>query len=338
MFRRMVTESNPLFSIILPVYNVEEYIEDSINSLLSQTYENFEIIAIDDGSKDKSGQILDVLALRDERIKVIHKGNGGVSSARNLGLDKAIGEWIIFVDGDDALRHDALSILAECIEQCPEADLISYGFYKVNSIKSTLNQSNGQLIIKHFNNKDEVCFNSLNQYMVWAETFKLSKHKELRFLPLRNGEDVLFCNTLAINSNFYISINAPLYFYLQREISARNNEWDIKRCKDYISLHKTILNNLTTTEKKIDFGWMRRWIGGLLYFEPQILNLYNDVQREYFGHHRQLLKVIKKKLKLPLYLKLWISFSTIINSLTWFQYTAMKPMSIFSGRNKNNIK
>ena len=88
-------------SIIVPVYNVELYLEECIESIIAQTYKDVEIILIDDGSTDKSGAICDKIALKDERIIVVHKVNGGLSSARNLGIEIAQGKYIIFVDSDD---------------------------------------------------------------------------------------------------------------------------------------------------------------------------------------------------------------------------------------------
>ena len=100
---------NILVSIIVPVYNVEHYIEQCVNSLQNQEHFNIEIILVDDGSKDGSGAILDQLAEQDNRIRVIHKENGGVSSARNAGLDVAQGEYILFVDGDDYVDREYVS-------------------------------------------------------------------------------------------------------------------------------------------------------------------------------------------------------------------------------------
>ncbi len=94
---------NPKISVIVPVYNVEKYLRRCIDSILSQTFSDFELLLIDDGSKDKSGDICDEYVAKDVRIKVFHKANAGVSSARNLGLDKAKGEFIFFVDSDDFL-------------------------------------------------------------------------------------------------------------------------------------------------------------------------------------------------------------------------------------------
>lgn len=101
----------PIISIIVPVYNTEKYLDKCIQSVLAQTYTNWELLLIDDGSTDSSGAICDKYAAEDNRIRVFHKENGGVSSARNLGLDNAQGEWISFVDADDwienSMLHDA---------------------------------------------------------------------------------------------------------------------------------------------------------------------------------------------------------------------------------------
>lgn len=100
---------NPKISIIVPVYKVAAYLRSTIDSLLSQDYDNFEIILVDDGSPDESGKICDEYASRDSRVFVYHKENGGVTSARKLGVEKSTGDWIVFVDGDDLLTADALS-------------------------------------------------------------------------------------------------------------------------------------------------------------------------------------------------------------------------------------
>ena len=93
--------NNPTISVIVPVYNAEKYLSRCMDSILVQTFTCFELLLVDDGSTDCSGRICDEYAKRDTRIRVIHKENGGVSSARNLGLDNAKGEWICFCDSDD---------------------------------------------------------------------------------------------------------------------------------------------------------------------------------------------------------------------------------------------
>ena len=107
----------PLISVIVPVYNVERYLPRCIESILKQTYTNFELILVDDGTPDRSGIICDRYAEKDSRIRVIHKENGGVSTARNAGIDAAKGEWITFVDSDDWVSVKYLELLAECLDQ-----------------------------------------------------------------------------------------------------------------------------------------------------------------------------------------------------------------------------
>ena len=98
----------PKISVIVPVYNTEKYLNRCIDSILAQTFTDFELLLIDDGSTDCSGKICDEYAAKDSRVRVFHKENGGVSSARNMGLDNAQGEWITFVDSDDWVHEDFL--------------------------------------------------------------------------------------------------------------------------------------------------------------------------------------------------------------------------------------
>jgi len=101
----------PLLSIIVPIYNVEQYVDKCIQSILNQTYQNLEIILVDDGATDCSGSIADSYAAKDKRIKVFHKENGGLSDARNYGLDHVTGDYILFVDSDDFIENTMCGIL-----------------------------------------------------------------------------------------------------------------------------------------------------------------------------------------------------------------------------------
>lgn len=118
-----------LISIIVPVYNVEKYLKECIDSVISQTYKNLEIILVDDGSTDKSGEICDEYSKKDSRIKVIHKENGGLSDARNVALDIAKGEYIGFVDSDDYVEKDMFETLYKLAEE-HNTEISSISFYK----------------------------------------------------------------------------------------------------------------------------------------------------------------------------------------------------------------
>ena len=106
--------NKPFFSIIVPVYNVEKYLPQCVESILRQTYENFEVILVDDGAKDRSGEICDEFAAKDERVSVIHKQNGGSSSARNAGIREAQGTYILFVDSDDYWSNNTMLMQLSC--------------------------------------------------------------------------------------------------------------------------------------------------------------------------------------------------------------------------------
>lgn len=119
-----------LVSVIIPAYNIEDYIGRCLDSIISQTYKNLEIIVVDDGSRDHTGEILDNYAKKDRRIKVIHKENGGVSSARNKGIEVAEGDYIGFIDGDDLIEPEMYKILVDLLEE-ENADIAHCGYQMV---------------------------------------------------------------------------------------------------------------------------------------------------------------------------------------------------------------
>ena len=119
---------NPKISVIVPVYKVEKYLDRCVESIVNQTYKNLEIILVDDGSPDNCPAICDAWANKDERIKVIHKENGGVSSARNRGIDAATGDYIGFVDSDDWIEPDMYELLADNAKKY-DADISRCGYF-----------------------------------------------------------------------------------------------------------------------------------------------------------------------------------------------------------------
>lgn len=203
-------------SIIIPIYGVEQYLKKCVDCLVNQTYKNLEIILVDDGSPDNCGQICDELALTDDRIVVIHKENGGVSSARNLGIEKATGDYISFIDPDDVIPKDYYSILynnisdADCSlckfeEFC---DSISFNTSKDYDIK-TLNKVEAVSlgIYKHA----EVF------YVVWNKLIKSSIVKQFRFdETMKNGEDSVFAFDVIMACDKVVYIDLPLYGYYMR--------------------------------------------------------------------------------------------------------------------------
>lgn len=188
--------STPKVSVIIPVYNVEKYIERCVNSILNQTFQDYEVLLIDDGSTDNSGKICDEYSLKDSRIKVFHKENGGVSSARNLGIDSANGEWIYFCDSDDELTVEGLKILVNQIEDsvdmvCGKYDVIDTQLKEKKKFETDLktlsSKSYAQLLLTSYNGE--------YQGYLWCKLFKTDiiwKNKLSFDCSLYYNEDRLF--------------------------------------------------------------------------------------------------------------------------------------------------
>ena len=197
-------------SIIVPVYNAENHIERCFESIIAQDYPNWELIIIDDGSSDSSGDRCDRYSLWDKRIRVVHKPNGGVSSARNAGLKAATGDWISFVDADDYVKP---SILSSFIAKLSDnVEYVSMGFENLNS------RSFPVISIVDTDNALEGLFSSgAYKYMQpWAKFFKKNKIDELKLMfdnMLSIGEDKLFILQYLLGTTECRFLNDSLYMY-----------------------------------------------------------------------------------------------------------------------------
>ena len=153
---KMPNKEKPLISVIVPIYKVEKYLNKCVKSIINQTYKNLEIILVDDGSPDNCGKICDKLAERDDRIRIIHKKNGGLSSARNAGIEIANGEYIGFVDSDDYIDNDMFETLYNNIKD-NNADLSIIG-YQIETIDNK--------VIKYFELEEKIYeYESLIRYI-----------------------------------------------------------------------------------------------------------------------------------------------------------------------------
>lgn len=204
-------------SIIVPVYNVERYINRCINSILVQTYTEFELILIDDGSPDNCGEICEAFARMDERVCCIHQKNIGLSGARNSGLDKATGNYICFVDSDDAVHEDFLRTLVETIES-HNADIASCG--RVDVYDESLPK--GEAIINYtieFNQHEamrHLVENKVFYQTVWDKIYTRKAIGNIRFPVGKLHEDEFFTWKVLLNSEKIITVDAPLYYYYHR--------------------------------------------------------------------------------------------------------------------------
>ena len=216
---------DPKISIIVPVYKVEPYLRKCLDSIINQTYQNLEIILVDDGSPDNCGAICDEYAAQDGRIKVIHKENGGVSSARNAGLDAATGEWIGFVDSDDQVELDMFeSLLRGAMVQ--GADIAICGF---------LSLLPGGMTGNRFCCKQTVLFDTeealqallQNQDLSLSCCDKLAKRslwKQLRFPNIKRSEDFLTICQLLERADHILCLPEIKYYYYNRPGSGLASE------------------------------------------------------------------------------------------------------------------
>ena len=194
---------NPTISVIVPVYKVECYLHRCIDSILAQSYTDFELLLIDDGSPDNCGLICDEYAAKDSRVRVFHKENGGVSSARNLGLDNARGEWIAFIDSDDYVDVDYLAELVDYTEKYKTDYVVT-----LNTIKEYTTE-NSLILYPNAYSQLFSCYNFHNNGHPWGKLYKteIINNTHLRFNTcVHLGEDAMFALQYLIETKNMILI------------------------------------------------------------------------------------------------------------------------------------
>ena len=212
-----------MFSIIIPIFNVEDYLEECVNSILSQSYKNYEIILVDDGSPDNCPKICDEYKQNYDNIEVIHKKNGGLSDARNVGLQHAKGKYIIFIDSDDFVcDNNYLNDIANLVLK-KEYDVILYG--KKKYYDKTKKYS--EIKLRKINNSDNLIEDAIkyNYYKAaaWDKVirYEILKKNKILFPLGQIGEDIEWCARLLKNVDYKKIgfINKNYYVYRQRENS-----------------------------------------------------------------------------------------------------------------------
>lgn len=235
---------DPLVSIIVPTYNVKDYVEECVNSLASQTYQNVEIILVDDGSTDGSSDILDSLVEKDSRIKVFHKENGGTHSARNLGVEKSTGDYVMFIDPDDWFNKDCVESVLEAIKSTG-ADVVKFNYVKefgshFENKKNSLLESklyvdndyervlrmnlglvgNELKNIQDFNFLASVCFGCYKKEIITANSLKFTSMKEIGTFS-----DGLFNLSFLLKANSFYYLDKHLYHYRKNNFSSCTNTY-----------------------------------------------------------------------------------------------------------------
>ena len=237
---------NELISVVIPIYNVEKYLDKCLETVTNQTYKKIEIILVDDGSTDNSGDKCELWKKKDKRIVVIHKKNGGLSSARNAGIDIARGKYITFVDSDDYVDYSMIEILNNKINKYKADISICNRYYLFED---------GRTYLRFKKNHDDLIMNSeraiyeMNNFKhfdmsAWAKMYKTDLFKDIKFPVGKLSEDYFIMYLLFDKADKIVYNSTPLYYYLQRSGSIS------KAQKINFDFVEAAYSQLTYVEKK----------------------------------------------------------------------------------------
>ena len=238
-------------SIIIPIYNTEKYLEKCLSSVCCQTYKNLEIICINDGSTDRSGEIAEKFAKKDSRIILKHQKNSGESAARNIGLQLASGEYIGFIDCDDWIEEDMYDSLVKELEN-ENADIAVSGWYKDKEYESIRIKNEKEITEKSFSGEKFLEYlyerDSYREFAyMWDKLYKrklfYDENGEMILFDtnLRLGGDVLCLGRIALNVKKAVYLNRAFYHYIQREDSGCHSE-NISKRIDWLKAYIELIN------------------------------------------------------------------------------------------------
>lgn len=290
-------ENSGLISVIIPVYNVEEYLRECIDSVLSQTYENYEIILVDDGSTDNSGRICDEYAEKNDKISVIHKQNGGLSDARNKGLSLAKGEYIYFLDSDDYIISECFAELVSIIEK-ENSDFVFFDAKSFEHSNKSFNieqryirkkeygTAKGEAVLSAlFNNKD---YHSPVQMYFYKKAFLIEN--ELSFLSGVVYEDSLFSYKAFCLANYVTHISKSFYCRRYRANSIMTSQKSKKYFESICRVYEEVLE-FSKKENKFHLEVAQKYIARCAF---NVFNNYEKLSREDKNNCQKKLAEIKE--------------------------------------------
>ncbi|OWK74506.1 hypothetical protein CBW16_03610 [Flavobacteriaceae bacterium JJC] len=282
----------PLFSIVIPVYNVEKYLSQCLQSVLGQSFQNYEIIFVNDGSEDHSLEIGEKFARRNDKITIINQENKGLSCARNTGVSYAKGNFIIFLDSDDYWNDsDFLEELSKVIKKNPEVDIINFGWSKYFQVKGEFvaDSRHFSLTAAKNENRKEVAKwlveNDLFVACAWNKCIRkafITNHK-LQFRHGVRSEDMEWCGNILYLMPHMTCYNSKAYIYRQQRIDSITATVDKAHVQDIISMIKDaqdLSQNLSTENRNIY----------LSFYAVQYLTLIYNIRSKKLRTDRQLYK------------------------------------------------
>lgn len=279
-----------LISIIVPVYRAEKYLDRCVESIVNQTYRNFEIILVDDGSPDKCPSMCDVWAEKDCRIKVLHKTNGGSAQARNVALDIAKGDYIAFVDSDDMMNRDMLTILHNvAVEQ--KADIVECGYSieenralkQISDIAEVCVYDTQSAMLEHLNDR-------IFRQVIWNKLYRTETIGEIRFVERKVIDDEFWTYRVIGNAVKLVHINDELYFYRQQEDSVMHQCYSLKRLvsvEAHVERHEFIRNRFPELYER---SLVQLWFDCRYHGQMAFLNLNDKDIKEVFSYLQSIMK------------------------------------------------
>ena len=240
---------NRMVSVIIPAYNVEQYVERCVYSVTKQTYRNLEIILVDDGSTDCTGIICDKLAKEDNRISVIHKTNGGLSDARNAGIDVSRGEYISFVDSDDYIASDMLEHMMNAMCET-DISMVVVGFWKQSGDAREYCGPTTERVVSSEEALKDIYIGHEIYPASWNKLYRRALFNNNRFAVGMINEDSEIITKLLMECNRVALVSKPLYIYMIREGSITQSSFS---SKDYngIKAYRTAVNVCKKRKKSL---------------------------------------------------------------------------------------
>ena len=330
-----------MISVIVPVYNVEPYLEKCLDSILAQTFSDMEVLIIDDGSTDRCGEICDRYATLDHRIRVFHTANRGLSAARNLGLDHMQGQYVGFVDSDDWIEPEMYNKLF-CIMQETYADIVTCRFYQ--EYKDRTEESSGPLsmftvegndILRTYILQHNICQDS------WNNLFKADLFESIRYPEGRSFEDYSIKPPLLQEALKMVYTPDCLLHYRNRHnslskahtLKSNVDYWLVYRERfDYLSSISEEYYRLSLTQAIGAIGRMWRWIGAFSKEERQQAQVWLDEMQQFNNMH------FKEIMKDPAYSQYTKFICLCAKSNSSLLFKALYAINRICRRNRINDK
>lgn len=237
-------------SVIVPIYNVEKYLDKCINSIINQTYDNLEIILVNDGSSDNSLEICKKYQKKDNRIILITKENGGLSDARNVGMEKATGKWYVFIDSDDYIELDYIEFLYKLvIKHDSDIGIVLPFYFREFDTIQTIDKKISIKYLSNYSAVETMLYQKEFDTSAWGKIYKSELFNNIKFPVGKLYEDISTIYKVFLRANEVVYSNAEKYFYLQRSNSIMGRPFR-KKDMDYIYQTEEMLRNIKKLDNK----------------------------------------------------------------------------------------